>query len=67
MPRLDGFKLTAAVRRDAKHRNLPIVVLSTVSSDEAKRGALHAGADAYLVKSQFGVDALLSTIKQVLA
>jgi two-component system chemotaxis sensor kinase CheA len=66
MPRLDGFKLTAAVRRDPKLLNLPIVVLSTVEAPETKRMALHAGADAYLVKSQFGVESLMSTLTQVL-
>jgi chemotaxis protein histidine kinase CheA/ActR/RegA family two-component response regulator len=66
MPNLDGFKLAAAVRKNPKLRSLPIVVLSTLDTAETKRMALDAGADSYLVKSAFSVDALLAAIRQVI-
>lgn len=66
MPRMDGFKLVAAVRKDAKLKNLPIVVMSTLDTPETKRMALDAGADAYLVKSGFAADTLVSTIGHVI-
>lgn len=66
MPRLDGFKLCAAVRKDARIRNLPIIVMSTLDTPETKRMALDAGADAYLIKSNFAADVLVSTIQQVI-
>ena len=66
MPRIDGFKLTAMVRKDPRHKNLPIIVLSTVKAQETKQMALQAGADAYIVTSEFGVELLRSTVLQVL-
>jgi chemotaxis protein histidine kinase CheA/CheY-like chemotaxis protein len=66
MPRMDGFKLCAQVRRDPQLRNLPIVVMSTLDTPETKRMALDAGADAYLVKSGFAADTLVATIGHVI-
>ena len=66
MPRMDGFKLCAQVRKDPKLKNLPIVVMSTLDTPETKRMALDAGADAYLVKSSFAADTLISTIGHVI-
>ncbi len=66
MPRMDGFKLCAQVRKDPRLKNLPIVVMSTLDTPEAKRMALDAGADAYLVKSSFAADTLISTIGHVI-
>ncbi|HSI03424.1 MAG: response regulator [Myxococcota bacterium] len=66
MPRMDGFKLCAQVRKDPRLKNLPIVVMSTLDTPETKRMALDAGADAYLVKSSFAADTLISTIGHVI-
>ncbi|MEH3157745.1 MAG: response regulator [Sphingomonas taxi] len=44
MPRLDGFGLIEKVREQDRHRNLPILVLTTESSDEKKQRARSAGA-----------------------
>lgn len=50
MPEMDGFELTEALRASAKHRRIPIVIIST--HDDAKYifRALHLGADDYLIK-----------------
>ena len=46
MPRLDGFQLIARIRREATLRGLPIVVLSSRTSQGARDRALAAGARA---------------------
>ncbi len=66
MPRMDGFKLCAQVRKDARLKNLPIVVMSTLDTPETKRMALDAGADAYLVKASFAAETLVATIGHVI-
>ena len=66
MPRLDGFKLCALVRKDPRLANLPIVVMSTLDTPETKRMALDAGADAYLVKANFAADTLVAMIGNVI-
>ncbi len=66
MPRLDGFKLTAAIRQDPATRSTPVVVLSTLDTPEARNLALAAGADTYLVKSRFSAELLIETVRQAL-
>ena len=50
MPRLDGFRLLAAIRADRLLRDLPVLMLSARAGEEAKVEGLDAGADDYLVK-----------------
>ncbi len=50
MPRLDGFGLIDAVRAQDAYRALPILVLTTESSDELKSRARDAGATGWIVK-----------------
>jgi chemotaxis protein histidine kinase CheA/CheY-like chemotaxis protein len=52
MPRLDGFELIARIRREATLRGLPIIVLSSRTSQAARDRALAAGADVFLPKSR---------------
>lgn len=52
MPRLDGFQLMSRIRRDATLRGLPIVVLSSRTSRDARDRALAAGANVVLAKSR---------------
>jgi two-component system chemotaxis response regulator CheY len=50
MPRLDGFGLVEAVRADPQHRDMPILVLTTESSEQKKTRARDAGATGWIVK-----------------
>jgi two-component system chemotaxis response regulator CheY len=50
MPRLDGFGFIEHVRRDAAHRAVPILVLTTESDAEKKNRARSAGATGWIVK-----------------
>src|SRR3546814_14931447 len=47
MPRMDGFGLMDALRSDGRHRDRPLLVLSTESSEEKKAGAGSAGATGW--------------------
>jgi signal transduction histidine kinase/DNA-binding response OmpR family regulator len=50
MPRLDGFGLLTAVRRDPLLGGTPFILLSARAGEEAKIEGLDAGADDYLTK-----------------
>lgn len=65
MPNLDGFGLIERLRARAEHRNLPILVLTTESSDEKKARARNAGATGWIVKP-FHPDKLAAAIRRVL-
>ena len=50
MPLVDGLKLVAAMRQSERHRDVPVVVITTESDAEDRRRALALGANQYLVK-----------------
>src|SRR3546814_17528994 len=47
---MDGFGLIDALRSDGRHRDRPILVLSTESSEEQKARARAAGATGWIGK-----------------
>lgn len=65
MPRLDGFALTRRIKNRADFTSLPVVILSSLASPEDKRRGLDAGADAYLVKGELGVETLALTVDRL--
>eukprot|EP01119_Soliformovum_irregulare_P003041 TRINITY_DN1332_c0_g1_i3.p2 TRINITY_DN1332_c0_g1~~TRINITY_DN1332_c0_g1_i3.p2 ORF type:complete len:510 (-),score=203.58 TRINITY_DN1332_c0_g1_i3:744-2273(-) len=61
MPRMDGYKLLAALRADRRTKPLPVILLSARSGEEARVEGLQAGADDYLVKP-FSAKELLARV-----
>jgi two-component system, chemotaxis family, sensor kinase CheA len=66
MPRLDGIALCRRVRASQRYGSLPIVLVTGLASDEDRARGLDAGADAYIVKSNFDQADLLHTVKQLI-
>ncbi|MBC3917781.1 response regulator [Undibacterium sp. CY18W] len=62
MPRLDGYQTCALIKKSAKFRSTPVVMLSSKDGlfDRA-RGAM-VGSDEYLTKP-FTKDSLLKTVR----
>jgi len=50
MPKLDGFGVIRAIRKDPAYDNTPILVLSTEAEQESKDIARDAGATGWIVK-----------------
>ncbi len=66
MPRMDGFVLCRTVRASARFRELPLILVTALETPEDRERGIEAGADAYLVKSSFDQETLLSTIRQLI-
>ncbi len=66
MPRLDGFGFIEGVRKDARHRGVPILVLTTESDPQKKDRARQAGATGWIVKP-FNPTKLVDAIRRVAA
>lgn len=66
MPRMNGLDLTQRVKGDPRTRNLPVILLTSLSKPEQREAGLRVGADAYLVKSRFDQNELLQTLQSVL-
>ncbi|WIG97648.1 response regulator [Myxococcus sp. SDU36] len=65
MPRLDGFSLTRRLKSTPAVARIPVIILSSLASPEDKRRGLDAGADAYLVKGELGVEVLAQAIDRL--
>jgi len=50
MPGLDGFGLLAEIRKNARTRTIPVILLSARAGEESRVEGLGAGADDYLIK-----------------
>ena len=66
MPRMDGFGFIEEVRGDARHRAIPILVLTTENDGDKKMRARQAGATGWIVKP-FDPEALLGVLRKVLS
>jgi two-component system chemotaxis sensor kinase CheA len=62
MPRLDGFSLTTQLRANPTTTRVPVVLFSSLDSDEDRQRGLASGASAYLSKRAFDRGQLLDTI-----
>ncbi|WP_244224866.1 hybrid sensor histidine kinase/response regulator, partial [Corallococcus sicarius] len=65
MPKLDGFSLTRRLKATPSVARIPVIILSSLASPEDKRRGLDAGADAYLVKGELGVEILAQSIDRL--
>jgi two-component system chemotaxis response regulator CheY len=50
MPNIDGIKLVKSIRENPEYSNLPIIILSSLSTDENIEQGIAAGANSYLIK-----------------
>lgn len=67
MPKMNGFEFLKNIKADTDSKNIPVILLTNLSGQgDAKKG-LEMGAVAYLIKSNFTPDQIVSKIKEILA
>ena len=66
MPDINGLELVSFVKGNAAYRSIPLIIISTESSDRDREKGLSLGADAYLVKP-FDPDDLLRIAHDLLS
>jgi len=64
MPRMDGLALVRSLRALPAYQKVPILVLTTESSDEMKQQGRAAGATGWIVKP-FNPERLIEIVKKV--
>ncbi len=62
MPGINGFELTSKIRQSPKDKETPVIILSSLASDEHKRKGIEVGANAYIVKGSFDQESFLETV-----
>jgi CheY-like chemotaxis protein len=64
MPNMNGFEFLQWVRSDPARKSLPMIMLSTLDSQEVKDRCKRLGASAYIVKP-FTKEKIDAALKQV--
>jgi two-component system sensor histidine kinase and response regulator WspE len=66
MPRLDGIELVTLIRKDARLKSLPVMIVSYKDRPEDRQRGLEAGADYYLTKGSFHDETLIRAIADLI-
>jgi two-component system chemotaxis sensor kinase CheA len=66
MPRLNGFELTLKIKNDKKLSEIPVILVTSLESDDDRERGMEAGADAYIIKSRFDQGNLLEIIRKLI-
>jgi two-component system chemotaxis response regulator CheY len=66
MPHIHGLELIAMLRGNARYQSLPVIVISTESTERDRVRALQLGATAYLTKP-FAAEDLIERVTALLS
>lgn len=65
MPKMNGFEVLEALKKNQKTAHIPVVMLSNLASDQDIKIAMSKGASKYLVKSQYEPKQVVDEIKKL--
>lgn len=66
MPKISGFDMLDILRSTTETRNIKVIMMTALSSEEQRLRGEQLGADRYLVKSQVGIEDVVRTVHEVL-
>ena len=66
MPKLNGFDVLQALKKEAPTAQIPVIILSNLGQDRDVQQALEAGAAAYLIKTNLSLQALVQRVEEAL-
>jgi two-component system sensor histidine kinase and response regulator WspE len=66
MPRMDGIELVSLIKKDARLKALPVMIVSYKDREEDRRRGLDSGADYYLTKGSFHDETLLNAVTDLI-
>jgi two-component system chemotaxis sensor kinase CheA len=66
MPHVSGLELTRRLRSDQRYRSLPVILVTSLGSEQDRRKGLDVGADAYIVKSEFDHEQLVGVVNRLI-
>ena len=61
MPDINGLELISFIKKSESHKNTPILIISTASSERDRERGMTLGANGYLVKP-FTADAIVAQV-----
>lgn len=66
MPKISGFDMLDILRSTTETKNIKVIMMTALSSEDQRQRGEQLGADRYLVKSQVGIEDVVRTVHEVL-
>jgi len=66
LPKMHGFEVLKALKKDEATENIPIIVLTNLETMDDVEKALELGATTYLVKTNYTLEEVVQKIKKTL-
>ena len=66
MPKVNGFDVLQALKKDAPTAHIPVIILSNLGQDRDVQQAMDAGAAAYFIKTDLSLHALVQRVEETL-
>ena len=66
MPKISGFDMLDILRSTPETKNIKVIMMTALSSEDQRQRGESLGADRYLVKSQVGIEDVVNAVKEVL-
>lgn len=66
MPKISGFDMLDILRSTTETRDIKVIMMTALSSDDQRARGEQMGADRYLVKSQVGIEDVVRVVHEVL-
>jgi len=66
MPKISGFDMLDILRSTSETKNIKVIMMTALSSEDQRARGEALGADRYLVKSQVGIEDVVRTVHEVL-
>ncbi|MFZ1458540.1 MAG: response regulator [Candidatus Saccharimonadales bacterium] len=66
MPKISGFDLLDILRSTTETKNIRVIMMTALSSEDQRQRGEQLGADRYLVKSQVGIEDVVRVVHEVL-
>ncbi|MDP2648096.1 MAG: response regulator [Candidatus Yanofskybacteria bacterium] len=67
LPKKNGFEVLDAMKKTPETKEIPVIVLTMLGSDEDIKKGLQLGANDYIVKSQHAVIEIIEKVKNFFA
>ncbi len=66
MPKISGFDMLDILRQTPETKNIKVIMMTALSSEDQRKRGEELGADMYLVKSQVGIEDVVRAIHEML-
>jgi len=66
MPKISGFDLLDILRQTPETKDIKVIMMTALSSEDQRERGNALGADRYLVKSQVGIEDVVNAVHDVL-